>query len=164
MNIHKFNSMFKTKQLYSTFSVPHIYNLFKITILQSVWGFDGYFQKGERLVSLKRLRRRDFINFICEKLLSTEAVATGIDRLMIARVFKLGNILFSISFVANLQLQLHVLFRLLSHELTEGFPFCADVRGDHCFFYCFLTMQRLCRYVCAIVGKKSANCVFSIMG
>ena len=56
------------------------------------------FIKCERLVSLKQLHRRVFISFICEKLLSTEAVATGMDRPMVASVFKFGNILLSISF------------------------------------------------------------------
>ena len=73
----------------------------------------------ERLVSLKRLRRRVFINFILEKLLSTEAVAMEMDRLMVASVFKFGNILLSISFVAN-SFNYNFMFSLDCLAITDG--------------------------------------------
>ena len=41
------------------------------------------------------------MSFIWEKLLSTEAVPTGIERQMFARVLMLGNIVISISLVVN---------------------------------------------------------------
>ena len=59
------------------------------------------FIRCERIESLKLLRSRVLFSFISEKLHSTEAVATGMERLMVASVCKLGNIVFSISFEAN---------------------------------------------------------------
>ena len=59
------------------------------------------------LVLLDRRERLDclirFLSrvFIWEKLLSTEAVPTGIERQMFARVLMLGNIVISISLVVS---------------------------------------------------------------
>ena len=54
------------------------------------------FIKLDRLSSVKRLRRRFFINFMSEKLRSTDAVEMGIDKHMVASLCRLGNIAISI--------------------------------------------------------------------
>ena len=59
------------------------------------------FIRCDKLLSLKQLRKRVCISFICEKLLSTEAVAMGIERVTVASVLKLGNMVFSMSLEAN---------------------------------------------------------------
>ena len=81
------------------FSVPDIDNFFKVS--GSSGDSIAIFIRWERLLSLRRFHSRVFISFICENLLSTEAVETGIDRLILASVFKLGNIVTSVSFVTN---------------------------------------------------------------
>ena len=43
------------------------------------------------LLSFRLLRNRVLINFIWEKLLSTDAVETGIERLIVAILHKFGN-------------------------------------------------------------------------
>ena len=48
-----------------------------------------------------RFRILVFISFICEKLLSTEAVLTDIYRQIFARVLMFGNMVLSISFVLS---------------------------------------------------------------
>ena len=59
------------------------------------------FFKEERLLSPMRFLNRVLIIFIWEKLISTEVVPTGIERQIFASLFKLGNIVSSISLVAN---------------------------------------------------------------
>ena len=49
------------------------------------------FIRCERLQSLKLLRSRVLISFISEMLRSTETVATGMERLMVASVRKFGS-------------------------------------------------------------------------
>ena len=57
--------------------------------------------KLDRLSSVKRLRRRFFINFMSEKLCSADAVEMGIDKHMVASLCRLGNIAISMSLVSN---------------------------------------------------------------
>ena len=59
------------------------------------------FIKELRSLSPMRFLNRVLINFIWDKLLSTEAVPTGIERQIFDSLFKLGNIDSSISLVAN---------------------------------------------------------------
>ena len=59
------------------------------------------FIKWERLDCPSRFRILVFISFICEKLLSTEVVPTGIDKRMFARVLMFRNMVLSISFVLS---------------------------------------------------------------
>ena len=49
----------------------------------------------------KWLRRRFFINFMSEKLISTDAVEMGIDKHMVASLCRLGNNAISMSLVSN---------------------------------------------------------------
>jgi len=49
------------------------------------------FIRWERLLLFRLLRNRVLINFILEKLLSTNAVETGIERLIVAILHKFGN-------------------------------------------------------------------------
>ena len=49
------------------------------------------FIKLDRLSSVKRLRRRFFINFMSEKLRSADAVEMGINEHMVASLCRLGN-------------------------------------------------------------------------
>ena len=51
------------------------------------------FIKLDRLSSVKQLRRRFCINFISEKLGSAYAVEMGIDKLMVASLCRLGNVI-----------------------------------------------------------------------
>ena len=55
----------------------------------------------DKLISLRRFLSRVLIIFISEKLRSTEAVPTGIDKQMFAVTLKLGNIAMSMLFVVN---------------------------------------------------------------
>ena len=57
--------------------------------------------KLDRLSSVKRLRRRFFINFMSEKLCSTDGIEMGIDKHMVASLCKLGNNAISMSLVSN---------------------------------------------------------------
>ena len=57
------------------------------------------FIKWDRLFSPRRFLRWVFIIFIWEKLRSTEAVPIGIGRHMLAKVFKFGSMLMSVSLV-----------------------------------------------------------------
>ena len=59
------------------------------------------FMRWERLPALKELRKRVLISFIWEKLLSTDAVDTGMDKPIEAILLKLGNIATSISLVIS---------------------------------------------------------------
>ena len=59
------------------------------------------FIKLDRLSSVKRLQRRFFINFISEKLRSTDAVEMRIDKHMVASLCRLGNNAISMSLVSN---------------------------------------------------------------
>ena len=59
------------------------------------------FIKEERLDCQIRFRILVFISFICKKLLSTEAVPTGIDRQIFARVLMFGNMVLSIWFLLS---------------------------------------------------------------
>ena len=47
--------------------------------------------KLDRLSSVKRLRRRFFINFMSEKLCSADAAEMGRDKHMVASLCRLGN-------------------------------------------------------------------------
>ena len=60
----------------------------------------------ERFLSLMMLHRCFFIRFICEELLSTDAVVAGMERLIEASLLKLGNSVF---------------ITLLEHALVVGF-------------------------------------------
>ena len=51
------------------------------------------FFKFDRLSSVKRLRRRFFINFMSEKLCSADAVDMGIDKHMVASLCRWGIML-----------------------------------------------------------------------
>ena len=57
--------------------------------------------KLDRLGSVKRLRRRFFMNFMSEKLHSADAVEMGIDKHMVASLCRLGNNAISMSLVSN---------------------------------------------------------------
>ena len=59
------------------------------------------FIKLDRLSSIKRLRRRFFINFIPEKLRSADAVEMGIDKHMAASLCRLENNAISMSLMNN---------------------------------------------------------------
>ena len=59
------------------------------------------FIKLDRLSSVKRLRRRFFIDFTSEKLRSADAVEMGIDKHMVASLCRLGNKAISMSLVSN---------------------------------------------------------------
>ena len=69
------------------------------------------FIKCDRLVSPIQFLSLVFIIFICEKLRSTEAVVTGMDKQTVERVLRLGNIATNISLLACqfLQLLFHIL-------------------------------------------------------
>ena len=129
-------------------------------------GINGYFhQVWKAGVTSSCVDEFLFISFIWEKLLSTEAVATGIDRLTVASVFMFGNILLSIiSFVAN-SINCNFMFSLGCLAINWRKVFHSVVMsGEHCFFYHFLTLQCLCGSVYAIMGQQCANWGFSIMG
>ena len=66
-------------------------------------------QLGTRFLSFRLLHNRVLINFIWEKLISTDAVETEIERLIVAILHKFGNIVL----ITNklFQLQIHVIFR-----------------------------------------------------
>ena len=74
------------------FSVPDIDSFFKVKGQSGSCTLSGdsiaIFIRWEKLLSLRRFHSRVFNSFICEKLLSTEAVETG---LILASVFKLGD-------------------------------------------------------------------------
>ena len=59
------------------------------------------FIKLDRLRSVKRLRKGFFINFMSEKLRSTDVVEMGIDKHLVASLCRLGNIGISMSLVSN---------------------------------------------------------------
>ena len=59
------------------------------------------FIKLDRLTSVKQLRRQFFINFMSEKLRSADAVEMGIDKHMVASLYRLGNNAISMSLVSN---------------------------------------------------------------
>ena len=59
------------------------------------------FIKLDRLSSAKQLRRRFFINFLSNKLRSTDVVEMGIDKHMVASLCRLGNDAISMSLVSN---------------------------------------------------------------
>ena len=54
-----------------------------------------------RLCSVLRLRRRFAINFMSEKLCSTDDVEMGIDKHVVASLCRLGNNTISMSLVSN---------------------------------------------------------------
>ena len=85
------------------------------------------FFKFDRLSSVKRLRRRFFINFMSEKLCSADAVDMGIDKHMVASLCRLGNNAISMPLVSNSFscMDNHL---LAAKELTIHFPLCAEVR------------------------------------
>ena len=64
--------------------MPYIHNVFKVTVRKNFWCFYSNLHKVERLQSLRALRNRVFNSFICEKLLSTEAVETGIVKKLLS--------------------------------------------------------------------------------
>ena len=57
--------------------------------------------KLDRLSSVKRLRRKFFINFMSEKLVSTDAVEMGIYKHMVTSLCRLGNNAISMSLVCH---------------------------------------------------------------
>ena len=59
------------------------------------------FIKLDRLSSIKGLRRRFLINFMSEKLCSTDAVEMGIDKHIVAGLCRLGNNAISMSLMSN---------------------------------------------------------------
>ena len=75
----------------STFSIPHVNNFFQSTISEFSGDSMTIFIKLDRLSSVKRLRRRFFINFMSEKLRSADAIEMGIDKDMVASLCRLGN-------------------------------------------------------------------------
>ena len=56
----------------------------------------------DKVGSVKRLRRRFFINFMSENLRSTDAVEMGMDKHMVASLCRWGNNAISMSLVSNL--------------------------------------------------------------
>ena len=90
---------------YTAILLPFLFHMSIIASRSSSESISGdsiaIFIKLDRLESLRQLLRRVLINFIWEKLLSTDAVETGRVRLMVASVLKFGNMAFNISFEAN---------------------------------------------------------------
>ena len=88
------------------------------------------FIKLDRLSSVKRLRRRFFINFMSEKFRSADAVEMGIDKHMVASLCRLGNNALCKSLVSNSFSCMDIL-SFGCKELTIHFPLCAEVRRDN---------------------------------
>ena len=90
---------------YTAILLPFLFHMSIIASRSSSESISGdsiaIFIKLDRLESLRQFLRRVLINFIWEKLLSTDAVETGRVRLMVASVLKFGNMAFNISFEAN---------------------------------------------------------------
>ena len=73
-------------------SIPYVYVISQ-SLSESLSGVSiEIFIKQERLLSPIRFLNRVFISFICEKLLSMEAVRTGIARQMFERVLRWGTL------------------------------------------------------------------------
>lgn len=64
-------------------------------------GSRATFTRCDKLISESLFCKRDLINFICEKLLSTDAVVTGIVSQIVASALRFGYIAPIISLVAN---------------------------------------------------------------
>ena len=104
----------------STFPLP----LFHMSTTSSKWlsinsagDSIAIFIRFERFLSLRLLRRRVYIRFICEKLLSTDAVVTGMERLIEASLLKLGNNVFITSLETSSR---SWIFMLLSGLFTNS--------------------------------------------
>ena len=74
----------------------------------------------ERFLSLRLLRRWVFIRFICEKLLYTDALVTGMERLIEASLLKLGNNVFITSLETS---SLSQILMLLSGLFTNSWRY-----------------------------------------
>ena len=86
--------------------------------------------KLDRLSSVKRLRRRFFINFISEKFRSADAAEMGIDKHIVASLCRLRNNAVSMSLVSNSFSCMDISsFGFL--KLMIRFPLCAEVRRDN---------------------------------
>ena len=92
-------------RVYTAICLPFLFQTSTISSKSLSVSFSGdsmtIFIKLDRLSSVKRLRRRFFINFMSEKLRSADAVEIGIDKHMIASVCRLGNNAISMSLVSN---------------------------------------------------------------
>ena len=86
----------------STFSIEHINNFLQIIISE-------FF-----CAKFKRLPRQFFINFMSEKIRSADGIEKGIDKHMVASLYRLGDDAISMSLVSKfLQLQGYNIFWLL---------------------------------------------------
>ena len=104
------------------------------------------------LSSVKRLRRRFFINFMSEKLCSADGIEMGIDKHMVASLCRLGNNATSISLVSNSYSCMDISsLGCLIMELTIRFPHCAEVRRDDGCLLKFSSFNDL-------AGKSLPNC------
>ena len=85
-------------RVYTAICLPFLFHTSTISSKSLSESFSGdsmtIFIKLDRLSSVKRLRWRFFINFISEKLCSTDAVEMGIDKHMVASVCRLGIMLY----------------------------------------------------------------------
>ena len=82
--------------------------LFQMSTIFSRSSFESFsgdsmeiFIKWERLTSPRRFLNRVLIIFILEKLRSTDAVPTGIERHTLARILRFGNIAMSMLLVVS---------------------------------------------------------------
>ena len=75
-------------RVYTPIHLPFLFHTSTISPKSLSVSFSGdsmtIFIKLDRLSSVKRLRRRFFINFMSEKLCSADAVEIGIDKHMVA--------------------------------------------------------------------------------
>ena len=89
----------------SAIRLPFLFHMSTISSKSLSVSFSGYsmtiFIKLDRLSSVKRLQRRFFINFMSEKLRSTDAIEMGIDKHMVASLCRLRNNAISMSLVSN---------------------------------------------------------------
>ena len=89
-------------RVYTAIRLPFLFHTSTISLSVSFSGNSmTIFIKLDMLSSVKRLRRRFFINFKSEKLRSADAIEMGIDKHMVASLCRLGNNTISMSLVSN---------------------------------------------------------------
>ena len=109
------------------------------------------FIKLDRLSSVKRLRRRFFISFMSEKLLSADAVEMGIDKHMVASLCRLEDNVISMSLMSNFFSCMDISSFGCFKELTICFP--SVLRSEE-------TMAAFSNSVSSnnLAGKSLSNC------
>ena len=75
------------------------------------------------------------------KLHSADAAEIGLDKLMVASLYRLGNNVISMSLVSNSFSCMDVTSFGCNKELTIHFPFCAEVRRDNSCLHKFSSFQ-----------------------